>query len=1184
MHHRLVENKKDKFLKRQKTLSSAVIAALIAFSAWQAQAKTNIFADIPLHLQKSSTITTAYGVKPNITLFIDDSASMREKIKEGYSYRCRNRKSIRKNAKGNTIAWSPWSDYNYGIEKIPANTNDIQYRCRPDRKVDGVKAVLLKILENYHNDMYFAFHPLHRGRADSRYNTFYDTSDSAQYNTLTELIKTMPTGGSTPTIRQFPVVARNLVINKLKYRCQKSYIIYLSDGEAKRQIANENDNKNIDNDVDDVITDHGGYFDGAGPWRLAWQPENNTFNVRDYFDDTGKWLDIRKRRYFLSSRSNSKENTMPYRLKFYTETLKEKNFGPYIYNGDVYNTQGNAILHPSKRTTDEAGQPWNAPDALKDKRPFTQTAETFTIGVGLGQKNSDLGKKAIPFMENGATPPGHYPVGNFFNTNTQAQIKEAFQKIFESIKGSSETTTTTTTSTAPTVAVSRSESNNISITAIIESGAWSSKICIRKIDKDKKDNECTAQPSFNNRQLLLNDGTRTYLYSGSLTGLNNNTFKISNNGKNQSEWLNGLLAWLSRSKPDDAIKTDDFVLDYRQRTASLIAPNANRDIGDMIDNPIITAGNIDKSNGLQKYMVTSANDGMVYVFRSTNDEKHPYDLKFNFMPMGIERQSNDGSDLVAHYYKDLTHNDYGRNSLHPHRFLLNGGMVVQQTEQSKDENGNDRPQQTFMVSTMGQAGRGAFAINIGGNELVSRQAIAVDNMGSSGWYNDVSLFQTPTGPKNYFGFTVGTPAIARLRVNEDSNASPTSVANHIREAAFISNGYNYSSTLANNNAGQLSTESALYIYDILGVDVGTDGYTRTGFAKGDLIAKLTPPEIAKQTPPTQNPDSDDFEDDSNEHTGGLSSPTVIDIDGDGVADMAYAGDYAGNLYRFDLRSPDPTQWTVHKLFSAGAPITSAPGVILVENENPQNNNQSNLNAIITFGTGSDIYQSDLSNKDQQTVYGIYDNLNEKTPAEISKQSLLKQELTASGDYRYLSDNSFNPRVNRGWYFDLESGTGERVVNKPITILYGGIIISRKYKTTKDDTLPDPCQSTERKEDSEVYSSVIQYNIKTGGRLGKKDPHLDNDAPVGAVVSIQGIYGLKVTGNNRSDIGGDLTQTALFRRTGTPPEKNPNLTKECTREPIEGIDTEGNVISITAPRCPIKFKRLSWREVKTDYTG
>jgi type IV pilus assembly protein PilY1 len=1127
MHHRLVENKKGKFLKRQKTLCAAVIAALIAFPAWQAQAEANIFADIPLHLKKSSTITTGYSVKPNITLLIDNSASMDEKIKQGTMYKCRNRKSIRKNARGTTTAWSPWSEYQYELKEIPSgDRNEIRYYCRKYDKIDGVRDVLLKVLANYHNDMYFAFRPLNDRTEE--YNVFYDTSDATQYDTLINLIKKITTRagthGGTPLTREFPVVARNLVMNKLQYRCQKSYIVVLSDGEASDTVALSDANKD-------------GYFDS-------------------------EWTTDQERSDFLTRGGPYRIKNKPFRLKFYTHKLNQKNFGPYIYDNNFYSESGRTILSPSKRTTDNAGQPWNSPDPLNNSIPFTQTAETFTIGSGLGQKTSTKGQIAIPYLENGATPSGEYPSGNFFNTNSQEDIIYAFTKIFELIKGSSETTTTTTTSTAPTVAISRSESNNISITAIVESGAWSSKICIRKIDKDKTNKECTAQPSFNNRQLLLNDGTRTYLYSGNLTGLNNDTFKISNNGKNQSEWLNGLLAWLSRSKPDDTIKTDDFVLDYRRRTTSPVAGfGETRDIGDMIDNPIITAGNIDKSNGLQKYMVTSANDGMVYVFRATNDEKHPYDLKFNFMPMGIERQSNDGSDLVAHYYKDLTHNEYGKNSLHPHRFLLNGGMVVQQTEQSKDRNGNSRPQQTFMVSTMGQAGRGAFAINIGGNELVSGRAIAVDNMGSSGWYNDVSLFQTPTGSNNYFGFTVGTPAIARLRVNEDPDASPTSVANHIREAAFISNGYNYSSTLASNNAGQPSSESALYIYDILGVDVGTDGYTRTGFRKGELIAKLAV---------DQDPDSD-------EYTGGLSGSTVIDIDGDDIADIVYAGDYGGNLYRFDLRSPKPAEWTVHKIFSAGAPITSAPAVILVNNTE-NNNNQNNWNsrtAIITFGTGSDIYESDLTSTDQQAVYGIYDDLNDTAPTEVSKQSLLKQELTSSGGYRQLSEHEFNPRVNRGWYFNLESGTGERVVSKPVAISYGGAIFTRKYETKKDDKLPDPCQTTERKEESKVYSSVIQYNIKTGARLKRADPHFDLvGTPFGAVMTIEGLYNF--TGSlNPYDIGGNRTQLPL---------ENPTPPEECTRAPIEGIDTEGNVVTIHAPKCPIRFKRLSWREVKTDYTG
>ncbi|WP_239323532.1 PilC/PilY family type IV pilus protein [Snodgrassella gandavensis] len=1110
-------NKKSRFRKGKKFLFVAVAGALSS----QALAVVNIFADTPLHLQNSSTVMNAYGVKPNITFLIDASGSMNGTL-EGDSIKCRSRTSIRKNASGRTTEWSPWSEYQYGFHQIPADTDDIEYRCKEFKKIDGVKDVLLNIVANYRNDMYFAFRPLLG--TDDRHNTFYDTSHPAQYNALISTIKEQRAHGSTPTTEQIAVAGRNLVMNKLKYRCQKSYIVLLSDGEAKNQVA------------------------------------ASDANVDGYFDSN--WNTDKERKEFLHKNDSYK----PYRLKYYTKILKEKSFGPYIYNSDFYYSNGNKIHSDIyRRTTDNAGKAWNSPDPLNGNRPFTQTAETFTIGVGLGQKDSKLGRLAIPYLENGAMPSG-----NFFNANSQKEIMDAFAKIFASIHGNSETITTITSATAPTVAISQSRWGKISITATTESGSWSSKICIRQIT-DKVNKECTAQPSFNNRQLLLNDGTHTYLYSGNLTGLNNDTFKISNNGKNQSEWLNGLLTWLSRSKPDDAIKTDNFVLDYRNRTTSTIAGfGKTRDLGDIIDNPIITAGDNDRYSGLQKYMVTSANDGMVYVFRSTNDQEYPYDLGFNFMPMGIERQSNDGSDLVAHYYKDLTNKNYGKNSQHPHRFLLNGGMVVQQTEQREDENGEDLPQQTFMLSTMGQAGRGAFAINIGGKDLISGQKIAVDNMYNSDWYHDVALFQTPTGANNYFGFTIGTPAIARLRVNEASNASATSVANHIREAAFISNGYNYSATLASNNAGLPSSESALYIYDILGVDVGTDGYRKIGFKKGELIAKLAP-----EINPNQNPDAD-------EYTGGLSSPTAIDIDGDDIADIVYAADYSGNLYRFDLRSPDPALWTVHKIFSAGKPITSAPAVILVNNStdhNPNNNNsRNNLTAIITFGTGSDIYQSDLSNKDQQTVYGIYDDLSITAPTEISKQSLLRQELTTSGGYRQLSENQFNPMVNKGWYFNLESGTGERVVTQPVTISYAGVVFARKYKTTKKDSKSnDPCQVSERKEENEVYTSVIQYNVKTGARLKQKDPHfnLDSELQVGVVKTIKGLYSFTVAGANRYNIGGNRIQLPLV-----PPGKR--KLEECTRAPIEGVDTEGNLITANAPKCPIRFKRLSWREVKTGY--
>ena len=126
----------------------------------------------------------------------------------------------------------------------------------------------------------------------------------------------------------------------------------------------------------------------------------------------------------------------------------------------------------------------------------------------MGQKTSSKGQIAIPYLENGATPPGQHPTGNFFNTNSQKEIIEAFKKIFESIQGTQKNEITTTASTAPTVAISSSEQNRLSITAIVESGAWSSKICIREIT-DTNNSTCKS-PSYGNRKLLLNDGTNAY--------------------------------------------------------------------------------------------------------------------------------------------------------------------------------------------------------------------------------------------------------------------------------------------------------------------------------------------------------------------------------------------------------------------------------------------------------------------------------------------------------------------------------------------------------------------------------------------------------------------------------------------------------------------------------------------------
>lgn len=1157
MNTAIKNNRKTRFPKGKKILVSAVTGALGILMAPDTYATANSFADTPLRLQEKSITQEAYSVKPNVLLFIDDSGSMHYRLrnpdpsKTKYLYKCLYKLGPReaftdtweaqkgKDGKG----WTSDLTYEEYREKVKQG-----YLCNKYRRIDPAKEILYDIVTDYHNDMYFAIHRLNNFSTSPKdwENYFHDTENPKEYAAMLKYIAKLPTGGGTPSTRQFPVIARNLVMNQLKYRCQKSYIVFLSDGLTNDQYSISDKSFNEPNkDLDE-------FFDKS----FSTQNERKTFF--EHADHLTERLG-----FYSKTLANPAAHTDP------KDPNTPLGFGPYIYSENYYNGTGKGASGITKnisaklRTTDEAGKPWNSIDSLTQK-PFFQTAQTYTIGFALAQEgDEDDGKdpdanpdKAYQYLRLGAVPPAHYPNGNFFNADSRQQIRDAFKTIFDQIKSEVKATAVNVTTNAPSIGVSSTSTNDIGITARIETGNWSSQLCIHDLtNKNSKDkgqtidkNDCKVQPSFANRQLLINDGNTTYLYSN-LTpdqGLDNNSFEISTNAdKNKREWLDGLLTWLSRAKEDKDIKQDGFVLDYRER------PDSARNMGDIIDNTIVTAGGIEFNK--QKYLITSANDGMVYVFRAADDPNHPYDLKFNYMPMSIERDSYDGSDIVGHYYKDLLNKDYGKNSLHPHRYLLNGGIVVRETADRDDVKAGN---QIFMVSTMGQAGRGAFAINIGGQDIVSGNNIAAENIGSGSWYKGVSLFQTPSGEDNLFGYTIGTPAIARIRVNRDTNASDTTYTDHIRETALISNGYNYSGAATSSEGSD--DESALYIYDALGVDVGTKSFQKTGDPKGTLIRKLV---AAKEG--------------ESDGGGGLSSPTGVDINNDGVTDLAYAADYKGNVYRFDFRSPDPAKWTVNKIFSANAPITSAPAVFLAP-ENKQDPLAKNK-VVVVFGTGSDIYQSDRDSLEQQTIYGIYDNYNEHTATLINKNSLLQQVMTYSDTYSYLSNKPFSSARYKGWYFNLNTD-GERVTESIQKLVTTGTVMTRTYSVNKDGQLNDPCQTSSQIEKTKLVSHFTQFNALTGGALTENDAHImiDADNPLANSIKMDDAVGLLITNPNGYD---NLNSGASGKekKLGETPVKN------CLRKAPKGIDDKGNIYDIKGVvMCPVSINRLSWREVKTGY--
>ncbi|MGL4602836.1 MAG: pilus assembly protein, partial [Iodobacter sp.] len=109
-------------------------------------------------------------------------------------------------------------------------------------------------------------------------------------------------------------------------------------------------------------------------------------------------------------------------------------------------------------------------------------------------------------------------------------------------------------------------------------------------------------------------------------------------------------------------------------------------------------------------------------------------------------------------------------------------------------------------------------------------------------------------------------------------------------------------------------------------------------------------------------------------TGGTCGISKIGVlmeepDVDDTIKMAYAGDLAGNLWRFDVTGAQGNAVLAAQTGTAllRQPISSAPLI----REMPEYKNSGGIPAhYVNFGTGRFLNQSDMSSSDTQTIYGV----------------------------------------------------------------------------------------------------------------------------------------------------------------------------------------------------------------------
>ncbi len=184
---------------------------------------------------------------------------------------------------------------------------------------------------------------------------------------------------------------------------------------------------------------------------------------------------------------------------------------------------------------------------------------------------------------------------------------------------------------------------------------------------------------------------------------------------------------------------------------------------------------------------------------------------------------------------------------------------------------------------------------------------------------------------------------------------------------------------------------------------------------------------------------------------GLSTPRLVDLNGDGTIDRIYAGDLHGNLWAFDVADKTSTAtwlpaYGTNPLFRACSaspctssnrqPITVQPDVV---HHPAQIAYATRPNLLVFFGTGQYLTQADIASTQRQTFYGVWDSRS----GNLDRSSLQPQTITTTlndavlGNVRTVSSNSVNySATEKGWLIDLPTD-GERSVTNPTA--FGSVV-------------------------------------------------------------------------------------------------------------------------------------------------
>ena len=519
--------------------------------------------------------------------------------------------------------------------------------------------------------------------------------------------------------------------------------------------------------------------------------------------------------------------------------------------------------------------------------------------------------------------------------------------------------------------------------------------------------------------------------------------------------------------------------------------------GDIVNSVIWYTGQPSSNYALNGYAAFSkkartsmlyvgGNDGMLHGFSATDGSE-----KLAYVPRGVIPTLN---KLAAPAFDEQ------------HQYFVDGSPItgdVYLGEDSLDSASAAEKWHTMLVGTLGNGGKGYFVLDVTKPDSFNTSDVKLDRTRGA----------TEAAPNCSAMTNDAEKALCNKTVEEDKDIG------HITAAPVLD---------PNNS---MRTTQITRMNDNRWAVVMGNGYNSSNRRPVLLIQYLDTNELVRIPATNDQPGT------GNAADNGLASPRLVDLNGDGRPDIAYAGDNLGNLWKFDLTSHDASDWKVafdsQPLFTAKGPaslgnssreqiqpITVAP-TVRANDRTKTLGTGANAKTVkvggmmVAFGTGRNITQTDTNNVAVQTLYSVLDNTRYNiittskgsrlkvhpgddsssipapkalgtgvTAAGLIQQKITEITLANSGtgtsfdSFGSISQNTLDWTQKNGWYMDLPA-VGERLLKN--MEFYDGSNILAVYsqvpaKGSNVDVNVESCESTSVDEERQ-YRTFI--NIMDG---------------------------------------------------------------------------------------------------------